>query len=96
MAVIHSDGMSTAVRIHLQVEGMRLRVSQVGENSLILREPEDFCSGDAQLIISVDGNEIVHPIYLTDGITGRHVSFADLDQCSVIPSPSASASETPF
>ncbi|WP_145097556.1 hypothetical protein [Anatilimnocola aggregata] len=73
--------MSTAVRIHLQVDGLRLRVSQVGENSLILREPEQLEAGNAQLIISVDGDEIVHPIHLTDGIAGRTVFFKDLDTC---------------
>lgn len=66
------------MRIFLHVNGRVLRVAQVGENSLILRdvyvtEP----TSDAQVIIHVDGERRVYPVLLRKGIQDKLVFFDD-------------------
>ena len=86
MAIIHKDGLSTAVRIRLEVEGMVLRVSQVGENSLILRDVSQmWATDDAQVVISIDGEEMIYPIVLPNGINDRVVRFVDGSSCRLKP-----------
>jgi hypothetical protein len=84
MAIVHKDGMSTAVRIRLEVSGTVLRVAQVGDDTLILRTECKLAPVEyARLIISVDGEEIVYPVALPDGIESREVRFSDAPFCDV-------------
>ncbi len=86
MAVIHQNGFSTAVRIVLEVGGKVLRVAQVGEHSLILKDtkPEEMApTSNAQIIITVDGERRVHPVNLHEGIAGRVVFFENCDTCQL-------------
>jgi len=69
MTIVHSDGRSADVKIFLQIGGERLRVAQVGPNSMILRDLRKCPPGtSARVIISVDGHEDLHDIVLQRGI----------------------------
>ena len=86
MAVTHANGFSTQVRIKLVVDDLVLRVAQVCENSLILREVREFAPNTkASVIISVDGEEHVYPINLHEGVQGKFVTFQDLPASPVAP-----------
>jgi hypothetical protein len=68
-------GYSTDVSLTLVVEdGARLRVSQVGPSGLII---DGNCpripSSRATLIVSIDGKEEEHPLFLPEGIPGPDV-----------------------
>jgi hypothetical protein len=71
-------GYSATVGIRLEVEGVVLDVAQVERDSLILREPyETPPTANARVVITVDGREHVHPIFLHQGISkdSRDVNF---------------------
>ncbi|WP_254512547.1 hypothetical protein [Anatilimnocola floriformis] len=71
-------GYSANVEIRLEVEGVILDVAQVGRDSLILREPyESPITAGARVVITVDGREHIHPIFLHQGISkdSREVNF---------------------
>ncbi len=54
----HTDGFSTAVRLRLVIDDWELKVAQLGENSLILRDLDCVAPNtEAKLIISIDGDE---------------------------------------
>ena len=80
MPLTHSNGFSTAVRISLEVNGQVLRVSQVGRDSLILRDPPcPMSAGDeASIVISVDGARRTYPIVLRNDTAGDTVYFDEL------------------
>jgi hypothetical protein len=59
---------SSDVLIQLQVNGELLRVGQVCDNVLYLREPRSAPVGDAELLITVNGKQKVHRIFLPHGI----------------------------
>lgn len=70
MIATKSEGYSASIDIRLRVSGNEYRVAQVGESFLIMRDkitvpPET----DAEVIITVDGEQFVHPIFLHQGIT---------------------------
>jgi hypothetical protein len=86
MAVVHQNGFSTAVRIVLEIGEQVLRVAQVGEHSLILKDikPALFPpTSNARIVISVDGERRVHPVQLPNGIAGRVVFFENCDTCKL-------------
>ena len=79
MPLVHQDGFCTAVRIFLEVNGQVLRVSQVGDDSLILRDNYLLESAaNATVVISVDDERRTYPIRLREGIRARTVFFDDL------------------
>ncbi len=59
---------SSLVQIRLEVNGHVLRVAQVGEDSLILREPCQLPSSMGKIVITVDGQESEYLIFLHRGI----------------------------
>ena len=71
------------MRILLEVGGHSLRVAQVGENSLILRDVLEMGPADANVVITVDGKRRVHPVRLRDGISGRVVFFENGIPCQL-------------
>jgi hypothetical protein len=84
MAVVHSNGFSTAVRIFLEVNGQTLRVAQVGETSLILREQAEVQPNTAaQVVIMVDGARRVYPVILRSCTEGKLVHFEDDTECRI-------------
>ena len=73
-----SGGYSASIDLRLRVNGGEYRVAQVGESFLIMRDkitvpPET----DAEVIITVDGEQFVHPVFLHEGIqpTAESVNF---------------------
>ncbi|ADB16259.1 hypothetical protein Psta_1584 [Pirellula staleyi DSM 6068] len=63
------SGYSAQVAIRLEVNGDSLPVAQVGRDSLILKHPYEIGpTGEARVIITVDGKENIHEIVLYNGI----------------------------
>lgn len=61
---------SATVDLRLRVNGRILDVGQVGHKFLILNEKWEVAPGtDADVIITVDGRESVHPVVLHEGIS---------------------------
>jgi hypothetical protein len=78
MLIDQTIGYSASVDIRLEVDGVVLDVAQVERESLILREPyESPPTGNARIVITVDGREHLHPVFLHQGITkeSRVVNF---------------------
>jgi hypothetical protein len=73
---------SSTVQIRLEVAGRVLHVAQVGENSLILREPCQLPKSLGKIVITVDGEETEYPVFLHRGISPetKEVRFRDFDQ----------------
>ncbi len=69
MMFSETAGHSATVEIRLRAQGMVLRVAQVGEESLILRDPCELPPCDGLIEIVVDGHLDCYPIYLHAGIT---------------------------
>jgi hypothetical protein len=63
------SGYSADVRIQLRLDGRCLPVAQLGPDFLILRSPTDYPPSDAEIILSIDGDESRWPVRLADGIT---------------------------
>jgi hypothetical protein len=59
---------SADVRIHLRVNGYVLPIAQLGPEFLILRTPIDHPPCDAEITLSVDGDESRWSVYLPNGI----------------------------
>ncbi len=62
--VIHS----AIVRIELTVDGHVPNVAQLGPDFLVLRNPIDHPPANAEVFMSIDGEEDRWPVYLADGI----------------------------
>lgn len=59
-----------------------MQVSQVGENSMILRDPYTVEQPQpAKIIITVDGEPRVHAVTLRPG-SGSVIFFDDVDLCN--------------
>lgn len=70
MHVHPTEGYSATVKIRLEVEGVVLEVAQVGRDSLVLCEShESGPTADTRVVITVDGREHVHPVFLHQGIS---------------------------
>jgi hypothetical protein len=65
---LKSHSHSADVRIHLHVNGCSLPVAQLGPDFLILRTPADHPPADADIAMSIDGNERRWRVRLPDGI----------------------------
>jgi hypothetical protein len=66
---LKSRGHSADVRIQLYVNGYVLPVAQLGPDFLMLRTPIDSPPSDAEITMSIDGNEQRWRIRLADGIS---------------------------
>ena len=69
MIATKPEGYSASIDIRLRVSGGDYRVAQVGQSFLIMRDkitvpPET----NAEVIITVDGQPFVHPVFLHEGI----------------------------
>lgn len=59
-------GYSANVGFRLEVEGVVFDVAQVERDSLILRESHETpLTGNARIVITVDGREHLHPVFYT-------------------------------
>ncbi|HVS40180.1 MAG TPA: hypothetical protein VMS17_31770 [Gemmataceae bacterium] len=59
---------SADVRIHLHVNGYALAVSQLGPQFLVLRNPVDHPPCDAEIAMSIDGQESRWAVHLPNGV----------------------------
>ncbi len=83
---------STEVEIWLEVADMRLSVSQVGEDMLILRESHELTPVEpAKILLTIDGEERVFPVRLQSQ-SGRVVTFVHCTE----ETPSICDDEVPF
>jgi hypothetical protein len=62
-------GYSAYVRMHLSVNGHRLRIGQLGPNFIILDDIADHPPSRAEISMSIDGEEERWPVMLPDGIS---------------------------
>jgi hypothetical protein len=65
---LNTLGHSADVRIDLRVNGHDLPVAQLGPDFLVLRNPADYPPGDAEIAMSIDGQESRWLVNLVDGI----------------------------
>lgn len=54
---VTSNGYSADVRMTLLIDGQQLPVAQAGGDRIVLRQPASLPSPDAELVISIDGQE---------------------------------------
>lgn len=59
--------MSSDVLLQLKVDGELLRIGQVCDKVLYLREPVDLPPTDAELLITVNGDTTSHGVFLHNG-----------------------------
>lgn len=60
------------------VGGREYELSQIGPSGVRLREPADLPPGEAEIIMSVDGEECRWIVILPHGAADRHVPTIDL------------------
>ena len=65
----NSRGYSADVRMHLSVNGHRLRIGQLGPDFIILDDMADHPPSRAEISMSIDGEEERWPVMLPDGIS---------------------------
>ena len=87
-AIYSESGYSSDVRLRLQIDDQLVRIAQIGDGFLILRDPCDHVPAKtpASVIICVDDDETHYPVMLTEGIV-RNVNFVeyvDLAQCQLV------------
>ncbi len=70
---LNGRGYSADVRIHLHVNGHVLPVAQLGPDFLILRTPVNHPPVDAEIAMSIDGDESRWRVRLVDGIASAQV-----------------------
>jgi hypothetical protein len=78
MATNSTNGYSASVAMHLQVNGHKLPIAQVGRDFLILREPHVIApSTQAEIVVEVDEQVTQRRVLLVDGISAgqERVSF---------------------
>jgi hypothetical protein len=68
MSVTEPQELSSDVLLQLRVGGQLLRVGQVCDKVLYLREVRAMPSGDAELVITINGCTETHSIFLPHGI----------------------------
>jgi hypothetical protein len=74
---------SADVRIHLLVNGWALPVAQLGPEFLILRTPVDHPPCDAEIALSIDGQESRWAVHLRNGIqVDRRKTLIASSDCS--------------
>ncbi|MEX2140652.1 MAG: hypothetical protein WD894_15420 [Pirellulales bacterium] len=72
------NGFSAQVELHLQVNGSRLRLSHVGQDMLIFREPQAIpAQTEGTLTVKIDDFEKQQKVLLYDGATldSKRVKF---------------------
>ena len=62
-------GHSADVRMQLNVGGRSLKLAQLGPGFAILALPADVPPGDAEIVLSIDGNERRWNVILPNGLS---------------------------
>jgi hypothetical protein len=66
-------GYSADVRMHLYVNGFALPIGQLGPGFIILRNAPDHPPTDAEIVMSIDGEERRWNVQLPEGISAGKV-----------------------
>jgi hypothetical protein len=61
-------GHSADVRMHLTVNGYVVPIAQLGSDFMILRTPVEHAPADAEIFLSIDGDERRWMVHLDNGI----------------------------
>lgn len=82
MSTLENETYSARVSGHLIVNGHALRLSHVGPDSCLVRNPEDHPPTSAQIVLNIDGHERTREVFLIDGISreSKVVRFAGADE----------------
>jgi hypothetical protein len=67
---------SSNVRGWLVVGEQRLELAQVGPDRCVLRQPLDAPPSAAELVIEIDGDVRIQPVFLPNGISHHSVAVA--------------------
>jgi hypothetical protein len=62
-------GHSAEVHMQLNLNGFVLPIGQLGPDFLILRDPTDHPPAEAEIVMSIDGEERRWNVHLPDGIS---------------------------
>ena len=65
---LESHRHSADVRIHLRLDGHVLPIAQLGPDFLVLKNPIDHPPVEAEIDMSIDGQESRWPVCLIDGL----------------------------
>jgi hypothetical protein len=60
---------SASVRMELCLNGWVLRISHLGPDYLILKEPVDHPPAQAEIVMSIDGDQSRWPVQLPAGVS---------------------------
>jgi hypothetical protein len=69
-------GFSTELVGYLQVAGRRVPLGQLGPAHCIVRESLSAPPGNAEILVTVDGQESRLPVFLPEGITPNQTRVA--------------------
>jgi hypothetical protein len=62
-------GHSARVRLSLRASGHVVPLSQVGPDFCISREPVELLPQKAEIVVQIDGEDHVYPVYLPKGMS---------------------------
>jgi hypothetical protein len=66
---LKGPGYSADVRMELYVNGDRLPIAQLGPDFLVVKEPIEHPPTDAEIALSIDGQENRWPVRLEQGLS---------------------------
>jgi len=66
---LKNSGHSADVRMELRLNGWVLPIAQLGPNFFVLKHPIDYPPADAEIAMSIDGQEDRWPVRLHDGMS---------------------------
>ena len=73
-------GYSSNVQLRLIIAGREYPLAQIGPDFVMLREPADLPSCDAEVVMMIDGHESRWPITLQHGATRAELEVATVDR----------------
>jgi hypothetical protein len=69
-------GYSAVVELRLMLNGESIDVAKTGPDRITLVEPRELPAGPAELIITIDGRDTIHPVVLqASSAASRIVSY---------------------
>jgi hypothetical protein len=73
-------GYSSDVQLRLIVAGREYALAQIGPDFVMLREPANLPSGDAEVVMMIDGRERRWAVTLEHGANGAELEVATVDR----------------
>ncbi len=66
---LKSHGHSADIRIELRLNGQVLPIAQLGRDFIVLRNAVNHPPAEAEIALSIDGEESCWPVCLAEGVT---------------------------